>query len=219
MRGIPQRFPSADKRRRHTHWHPRKVRENQKASQKVESRKKCRRMVLMEHTGTKCEICIINGQCMCAFDRLALNWAVFTFSANLHAHFLQLNRLFRPSELPRDSVWTSNVSRYQRRETTGSSCCWPHVHITVTSALAWLETLLVWLEMKQEYGFCVNIQTEPTGASGKHENTQTRLLVDHPITGQITATGDTGRGVCLAWLANRNRTVCIKCFALFTEYL
>lgn len=219
MRGIPQRFPSADKGGDTPTGIPEKSEKTSKTSQKVESRKKCRWVALVEHTGTKCEIRMINGQCMCAVDRLALNWAVFTFSANLHAHFLQLNRLFRPSELPLDSVWTSNVSRYQRRETSGSSSCWPHVHITVTSALAWLETLLVWLEMKQEYGFCVNIQTEPTGASGKHENTQTRLLVDRPITGQIPATGDTGRGVCSVGLANRNRTACIQCFALFTEYL
>lgn len=73
--------------------------------------------------------------------------------------------------------------------------------------------------MKQEYGFCVNIQTEPTGASGKHENTQTRLLVYRPITGQIAATGDTGRGVCLVPLANRNRTACMEGFALFTDRL
>lgn len=218
MRGIPRRFPSADKGGDTPAGIPEKSQKNP-AQLPRKSRKKCRRMAHMEHTGTKCEICIINGRCMCAFDRLALNWAVFTFSANLHAHFLQLNRLFRPSERPLDSVWTSNVSRYQRRETTGSSSCWPHVHITVTSALARLETLLVWLEMKQEYGFCVNIQTEPTSASGEHENTQTRLLVRRPITGRITATGDTGRGVCLVGLANRSRTTCIERFALFTDHL
>lgn len=28
--------------------------------------------------------------------------------------------------------------------------------------------------MKQEHGFCVNMQTEPTGASGKREETHKR---------------------------------------------
>lgn len=73
------------------------------------------------------------------------------------------------------------------------------------------KTLLVWLEMRQEYGFCVNIRTESTGASGEHENTQTRLLIYCPITRQITATGDVERGVCLVRMANRNRT---ECFAV-----
>lgn len=47
----------------------------------------------------------------------------------------------------------------------------------------------------------------------RRKHTQTRLL-DRPITGQITATGDAGRGVCLARLANRNRTECfsVRCY-------
>lgn len=152
------------------------------------------------------------------FDRLALNWAVFTFLSNLHAHFLQLNRLLLPAELLRDSVWTSNVSCYQRRETTGSSSCWPHVRITVTSTFARLKTLLVWLEMRQEYGFCVNIRTEPTGASGEHENTQTRLLIYCPITRQITATGDVERSLFIeTGKQKKNRVFCSP--ALFTDRL
>lgn len=97
------------------------------------------------------------GSSSAVFDRLHLNWALFTFIANLLGHLLQLHNLFLPPGLPLDSVWTSNVSCYKRRETAGSSSCWPHVHITVavracpaqnTSSLTGNEAR-IWLLCKQ----------------------------------------------------------------------
>lgn len=150
-----------------------------------------------------------NRQHMCCFWQFVLNWAPFASLANLQGHFLQRRSLFPPSELPRDSVWTSNVSCYQRRESTGSGSCWPHVRITVDARSAEKNTSSL-TGNEARIWHRVNTQTEPSAAG---ENTQTRLL-DRPITGQITATGDAGRGVCLARLANRNRTECfsVRCY-------